>query len=152
MVTVIVVLEHDFPVELIAGPALRSRSLRLRDIPVRDSRTDLGQPWSQRRCYGIEIDEDKPEPDLDPELRQADPALVEADGFVHGRRADQPPVECIGPVVIRTGEAVGITTAFRDEHRTVLTDRGHGSELAVARAYDDHGLADDRCCEVVSGV
>ena len=102
MVSVVVILEHDFPVPWESLLFDIHRSVGMSEIVILQDLGHFGQPRGQRFGIVVEIDEDETQPQFDLEVGQLDRAFVEIAGALHRRGTDQLAIERVSPVVIRT--------------------------------------------------
>src|SRR5262249_45082865 len=105
--------------------------------PLRKITQILAQAWDAR----IETDENEPIPSLEPETMEAIGLLVEVEGLLHRRGADEVTVKGIGPAVVRAGNDPAIALAVEEAGAAVTAAIGEGADLVIAVPYDDHGIA-----------
>ena len=143
VVRVVEVLHHDLPVPGQVRDRLALEGGGGLQPVVGEQLVDLGHGRAERAGLLVEVGHDEPLPELHLELGQAVVGPVEVRGAVHGRRAQQRPVEPVGPVVVRAGEPPAVARALGDHHAPVAAHRRQDAHLAVGVAGCDEGLARD---------
>ncbi len=151
MQTFIVILQDQLPVRLhvvLNAPDC----LQQGQVVARESSLERREPLRRRSRLGIEVHEQEPFPRGERDGVQRIRLLIEAFHLVHVRRANQAPVERVGPRVIwaldRLGEAA--LGRFAQPRAAMATDVVVRVTLTGLIAQHDDALATDRRDEVIA--
>src|SRR4051794_10743801 len=88
------------------------------------------------RGFGVEVDEDKRTPGLNPHREEAEASLVEVLNTLELGSGHQVAVESIGPAMVATLQRLAIALACSHVARPVSTDVVESAQLAVCAPRD----------------
>ena len=145
------VLDHQLPVAVDLGRVLVGGAAILQ-AQEGEGAVPLGDEARERLGIGIEVDEDPPRPDAEPERSEAAAVGVEPLRLAHVGGADQPSGEVVAPAVIGAAEPGRVAGAGGHLDAAMGADVGEGGEGAGLVAGDDEGLAHQPVGQVVAGL
>lgn len=115
----------------------------------------FGNPWGDRsecgrRCVGVHDDE--PVPGVDGQPGQTDGVGVEAVEIAGLGRRCQPPVEIVGPQVVRALKRRDVPPTFDDQRVAVTAHVGQRVKVSVGAAGDHDRIAGEVVGDEVAGL